>query len=185
MVGVLAALSTVLPAATLARSRRAHASACADAHTPATRASTRAMRAAVVCLINQQRAAHGLPRLRVSRRLDRSAQRWTNAIVARGIFRHGDVGARIRATGFVWQANGENIASGFLTPSQLVRAWMASAGHCQNILSPVYTDVGTGLNRHRLRGYAPGTWTQDFALPMHQPPASRKLGPANGCPYSS
>jgi hypothetical protein len=40
------------------------------------------MRAAVLCLINRQRTSRGLPTLHASRRLNRSAQGWTEHIVA-------------------------------------------------------------------------------------------------------
>jgi uncharacterized protein YkwD len=62
---------------------------------------------------------------------------------------------------------------------------MASTGHCENILSPTYRDVGTGVNRHAVGGYAtgPATWTQDFALPMGKSAPSRSVGPMDHCPY--
>ena len=72
-----------------------------------------------------------------------------------------------------------------MTPRQVVDGWMASAGHCENILNPTYRDVGTGVNRHAVGGYAsgPATWTQDFALPMGSRAPSRNSGPAHHCPY--
>lgn len=138
-----------------------------------------------MCLINEQRRAHGLPRLRESRRLDRSAQGWTDTMVRDGMFTHGsDFAARITAAGFTWSTAGENIATGFPTPRSVVDAWMASTGHCQNILSPSYADVGTGVDNHGIRGYGgPATWTQDFALPQGASPPSNNSGPAAGCPY--
>jgi uncharacterized protein YkwD len=144
------------------------------------------MRTAVVCLINQQRAAHRLPALQADSRLDRSAQAWSNAMVAKHDFSHGaNFAGRITATGFRWASAGENIATGYRTPRQVVRAWMGSAGHCENILNPTFRDVGTGVNRHGVRGFAsgPATWTQDFALPLGQSAPSHNWGPAKGCPY--
>jgi uncharacterized protein YkwD len=144
------------------------------------------MRTAVLCLINHQRARHGLPSLLDSPLLDRSAQGWTNAMVATRAFWHGsDFSARITAVGFVWRDAGENIATGFPTPSKVVSAWMASKEHCRNILDPSYSRVGTGLNRHAVGNFAsgPSTWTQDFALPMLGKAPSSKTGPARGCPY--
>ncbi|MGZ4218114.1 MAG: CAP domain-containing protein [Solirubrobacteraceae bacterium] len=162
------------------------ASACPNANRPATRSTVPAMRAAVVCLINEQRAAHGLPALRADDRLNSSAQSWSNRMVATHSFTHGtNFAARISAAGFKWSSAGENIATGFMTPRQVVNGWMASAGHCENILSPTYRNVGTGVNRHAVGGYAtgPATWTQDFALPMGRSAPSRRLGPMDHCPY--
>jgi uncharacterized protein YkwD len=194
--GLLAAGSLVaVPAASAHRSHKRHLPrthrhhgrawhGCRHADTPATGASAHAMRTAVLCLINGQRAAHGLPGLQGSMRLNRSAQDWTNEMVASGNFTHGsDFSARISAVGFSWSAAGENIAAGFLTPREVVSGWMRSTDHCHNILSPVYRDVGTGVVARGLDGAGAATWTQDFALPRGQSPMSGNWGPANRCPY--
>jgi uncharacterized protein YkwD len=163
-----------------------HRRHCADADKPAVAASDPAMRAAVLCLINRQRSARHLPALRDNRLLDRSAHGWSVTMVQTGAFTHGaDFAARITAVGFDWSAAGENIATGFQTPRQVVAAWMASKDHCQNILDPDYREVGTGVSRYAVRNWAsgPSTWTQDFALQMGAPAPSGNWGPANGCPY--
>jgi uncharacterized protein YkwD len=184
-----AATFTAVPGASASTGHHAHAAqSCANAGTPAVGASPQAMRKAVVCLINAQRVARHLPALHEQSRLDRSAQGWTNQMVTGGQFSHGsDFSARITAVGFDWSNVGENIASGFATPLQVVNAWMASTGHCQNILSPIYSDVGTGVNGRAVRGAAsgPATWTQDFGLPMSQHAPSHNSGPAHGCPYAA
>lgn len=192
IVGVLAfsALVNTLPASAAGKRHphaRRHAadSRCANADAPVSRGDNPALRASVVCLINKARAAYGLPGLHASSQLDRSAQGWTNAMVASGQFSHGDPGARVSAVGFRWSTVGENIATGFATPRQVVAAWMASQGHCYNILAPIFTNVGTGVNRGEVRGFAsrPGTWTQDFGLPMGRGAASGNWGPADSCPH--
>ena len=161
-------------------------SACAGANARVGRASTQVLRSAVVCLINQERAAHHLPALTASPLLNNSAQRWTNAMVSSDQFTHGtNFAGRISAAGYNWRSAGENIATGYATPRSVVAAWMASTGHCQNILNPSYRNIGTGVSRRIVKGYATGvgTWTQDFALGMHQSAPSGNYGPASGCPY--
>ena len=144
------------------------------------------MRDAAVCLINQQRIKHHLPALHVHQDLNRSAQGWTNVMVDTSRFTHGrDFGSRIAAAGYSWSSAGENIATGFLTPEAVVKAWMASPDHCQNILDPTYSDVGTGLSNHRLGRYGPSTWTQDFGLWTGHHAPSANYGPQSGCPYKS
>jgi uncharacterized protein YkwD len=162
----------------------AHAKGCANANVPAARASKSEMRKAVVCLINKERTSRGLPALHVSAKLDSSAQGWTNTMVDDDSFTHGeDFAARISATGFQWSEAGENIASGYRTPAQVVSAWMASPGHCRNILDPQYAEVGTGVVARAVRSAAsqPSTWTQDFALGLYQQAPSANWGPADGC----
>jgi uncharacterized protein YkwD len=184
----IVALMVVAPVAGARHRARAHRSSrtCADANTRVGRAPRSALKAAVVCLINKQRRAHGLPALRLNHRLDRSAQDWTNFMVAQDEFSHGsNFSARISAVGFNWSAAGENIATGFPTPREVVDAWMGSTGHCQNILSPSFADVGTGIRAKPIRGFAsgPATWTQDFGLPVGHHPPSGNTGAAAGCPY--
>lgn len=158
---------------------------CAGAHARIASTARPELQAAVVCLVNVQRTSRGLPALRESARLDRSAQGWTNVMVRVHTLTHGaDFAARISAVGFAWSMAGENIATGFLTPTAVVRAWMASPGHCQNILSPSFLDVGTGVSRPSVAGAGrAGTWTEDFGLPRGAHAPSGNIGPANGCPY--
>ncbi|HTX12521.1 MAG TPA: CAP domain-containing protein [Solirubrobacteraceae bacterium] len=162
------------------------ASACSGANDAVQSTSPQILRGVVVCLINQQRALHHLPALSASPLLNRSAQGWTNVMVSSDQFTHGtNFASRIGAVGYDWRMAGENIATGYATPRGVVRAWMASTGHCQNILNPAYRNIGTGVSARAVRGYAtgPGTWTQDFALGMNSTPASNNFGPADGCPY--
>jgi uncharacterized protein YkwD len=165
---------------------RAHAApTCVNAHARLGRVPPADTDAAVVCLLNVQRAQYGLPAVRANRRLDHSAQRWTNIMVRDRAFSHGaDFAARISAVGFNWSHVGENIADGFSTPSGVVHAWMRSTGHCQNILNPMFRDVGSGFDPGTaMSGDRHGTWTLDLALGWTQRAHSRNFGPAEGCPY--
>lgn len=174
---VWAVLHDAVPAAAQVR--------CADATVSAKRLSDAAVRAALVCLINRYRTERGLPPLSVSPLLNRAAQGWTDTMVSKDEFGSGDLGARVRAAGVNYSTAGENIATGLRTPRQVFRAWLASTYHCQNILSPTYRQVGTGVIPRPVRGYAShaATWTQDFALPVGKRPPSGNSGPADGCPY--
>jgi uncharacterized protein YkwD len=155
---------------------------CANANTAATNANKSTMRTAVVCLINKQRTARGLPALQEQSQLQRSAQDWTDSMVAQNIFTHGTAfWNRIQATGYDWQTLGENIATGFATPQEVVNAWMGSAGHCRNILDPNYVSVGTGVLPQPILSAAndAATWTQDFGRTMSQNAPSHNWGPAD------
>ena len=172
----------------------AHSTAARRTGSPGCRYAQRAiasvsrpqLQRSAVCLINRQRRDHGLPALSINQRLNRSAQGWTNEMVGHRYFSHGaDFSARISAVGFDWSHAGENIATGFRTPAAVVRGWMASTGHCQNILNPIYREVGTGVSDHLIGGFSSsaGTWTQDFGLLMGQRVASGNWVPAERCPY--
>ena len=46
---------------------------------------------------------------------------------------------RIERAGYTnWSTNGENVAAGFTVggPNDVVAAWLASSGHCENIMNP-------------------------------------------------
>jgi uncharacterized protein YkwD len=188
-VPVTATAASAKPSAAKHHRHRHHARAavaCAGANASVGNTSPDVLRSAVVCLINQQRAVHHLPLLQASPLLNHSAQDWTNAMVSTDQFSHGvNFAGRISAAGYVWRSAGENIATGYSTPRTVVHAWMASTGHCQNILNPTYRNVGTGISSHPVRGFANGlgTWTQDFALGMHQSTPSGNFGPMDRCPY--
>jgi uncharacterized protein YkwD len=157
---------------------------CPDANVAITQAQPGQMRLAVLCLVNEQRTAHGLPKLTPSDKLDRSAQGWTDSMVDSDEFSHGSAFMdRISAAGFDWTTVGENIATGYETPASVVRAWMNSPGHCANILDPAYREVGTGVSARRIPRASSevGTWTQDFGRLMGQPALSGNDGPANAC----
>lgn len=181
LIGAFAAL----PGGAVAKRRHHPTRVCAYAGVPANRAPAGRMREAVLCLVNKERGSFGLPQLHPSAKLNSSAQGWTNAMVQGGFFDHGDPGSRISGAGYSWSAEGENIATGYPTPRDVVTGWMHSAGHCSNILSPNYRDLGIGVNGHPVRGYAggPATWTGDFGLGRGQGAPSGNSGPANSCPH--
>jgi len=76
--------------------------------------------------------------------------------------RHGAwVVERAREQGYPWRAIGENIAAGQGSAQQVVGGWLASPGHCANILSPDFGEMGAAyaLNpRAAMEIY----WTQVF-----------------------
>lgn len=83
-------------------------------------------------------------------------------MATRGFFNHvnpdGDnPGARIAASGYSPSGWGENIAAGYPTPEAVVEGWMNSDGHCSNMMSDDFTEVGVGHNGLY--------WTLVFAKP--------------------
>ncbi|NBA98026.1 CAP domain-containing protein [Pseudomonas sp. R5(2019)] len=49
---------------------------------------------------------------------------------------------RARAAGYRGRQIGENIAAGQGSPSQAMASWLASPGHCANLMNPMFTQVG-------------------------------------------
>jgi len=69
---------------------------------------------------------------------------------------------RIIANGYSnYYTVGENIAGGQTTLKEVMDAWLASPGHCENIMNDKYTEVGVALVIESESTY--GTyWTQNF-----------------------
>jgi uncharacterized protein YkwD len=73
-----------------------------------------------------------------------------------------DVVERVERTGYRWSWVAENVAwsvGGEMTPDEVVAGWLASPGHCRNILSPNFPETGVGK--------AGAYWVQVFAAPQH------------------
>lgn len=61
---------------------------------------------------------------------------------------------------------GENIAAGYDTVSAVMDGWLASPGHCANLMNPNFTQIGVACIRGST-GNAYGTyWTMDLARPL-------------------
>ena len=74
--------------------------------------------------------------------------------------------SRVNATGYAWSGLGENIAAGYGTVSNVMTGWMASPGHCANIMNPAFTQIGVacikGTSTNRYGDY----WTMDLGRPQ-------------------
>ena len=55
------------------------------------------------------------------------------------------VDGRATRAGYTWHAIGENIAAGQLSADAAVRGWMNSPGHCANIMSPAFSEMGAAF----------------------------------------
>ncbi len=49
---------------------------------------------------------------------------------------------RVTRAGYAWRVVGENIASGPTTPEEVMEGWLASPGHCENLMSPRFNEMG-------------------------------------------
>jgi uncharacterized protein YkwD len=52
------------------------------------------------------------------------------------------IGQRATKANYIWRAVAENAAEGFEVPSDVHRVWLASPGHCKNIMNPAYSEMG-------------------------------------------
>jgi uncharacterized protein YkwD len=66
---------------------------------------------------------------------------------------------RMEAAGYSYTFAGENIAAGNPTAEATMQQWMTSDGHCSNIMSPDFTEIGVGYFAGGSYGHM---WTQAF-----------------------
>lgn len=76
------------------------------------------------------------------------------------------VGDRITETGYQWSVAGENIAAGYDDVASVMKGWLNSPGHCENIMDPRFTEfaverVDADESVADYRNY----WTQVYATP--------------------
>lgn len=68
---------------------------------------------------------------------------------------------RMTREGYSWRAAGENIAAGYSTTRAVVDGWLKSEGHCKNIMSANFKNVGVGYAYSTSSTYK-HYWVTDF-----------------------
>ncbi len=139
------------------------------------------VRAAVLCLINTERAQNGKEPLSPDARLEQAAEGHGKEMLSLDYFDHIAPSGltpvqRIRTTGYIPSSEvgyviGENLAWGTLTlatPQAIVNAWIASPEHLANILEGKYRDTGIDVEpevpQALSEGVAGALYTQEFGV---------------------
>jgi uncharacterized protein YkwD len=100
----------------------------------------------VIRLVNLERTRRGLQPLKTSDKLMIAARNWSQTQAFRGRMYHSRMGY------------GENVAYGQESPQEVMRAWMNSRGHRNNILNSRYSQIGVGAVTNGRSIY----WTECF-----------------------
>lgn len=107
--------------------------------------------------------------LRWSPALANAALAHSQDMASRDYFAHtapggGSVAERVARQGYAWTGIGENIAAGAGSVSQAMQGWLASPGHCANLMNPEFTEMGAAyaLNPRSTHSLY---WTQVFGRP--------------------
>jgi uncharacterized protein YkwD len=128
-----------------------------------------------VFLVNEERRAAGLPPLKRVEPLTLSARAYARLMARDDYFAEDHDTYRRRANGRLarvcawtdrlgsfyvgWNSLGENLASGYETPDEVVSAWMGSAVHRAQILGRGHWETGAGYATGGSEGHY---WVQDF-----------------------
>lgn len=121
----------------------------------------------VVDLVNKERAAAGLPALKLNTKLSGVAEKKAEDLRDKNYFAHqsptyGSPFDMMKQFGISYKSAGENIAKGQKTPAAVMTGWMNSAGHKANILSSNFTEIGVGYVTDSKGGTY---WVQMFIRP--------------------
>ncbi|HEX8697980.1 MAG TPA: CAP domain-containing protein [Myxococcaceae bacterium] len=130
----------------------------------------------VLTLVNQRRAAGATcggvvkppaPSLTLNAKLQCAARKHSKDMGLKNYFSHTGLDGstftqRITWAGYTpYRYAGENISAGYTTPAEVVNGWMASAGHCNNIMNPNFRNLGVGYFYGTTSTYK-HYWTQNF-----------------------
>ena len=129
--------------------------------TPAESTSVSAIEQAVLNLTNVERQKAGLSALQADGKLMESARAKSVDMSSKGYFSHtsptyGSPFDQMKQFGVSYKLAGENIAMGQRTAEEVVKAWMDSPGHRENILKSGFTHIGIGYDANG------NYWTQQF-----------------------
>lgn len=110
-----------------------------------------------------------VPPLTLSAVLSRAALIHSQDMVSKSFLEHRGsdgsmVGERATRVGYKWRTVGENIANGAETADAVVQLWLESPGHCANIMTAGFTEMGIAYAVDR-KSAAGIYWTQVFAAP--------------------
>jgi uncharacterized protein YkwD len=131
----------------------------ADPFSPPAAAQADEVQARVLALVNEARsqprhcgeqAFAAAPSLRLNPALYGLARTHAAEMARYDYFSHtgrdgSTVDGRATRAGYPWHAIGENIAAGQVTADAAVRGWISSPGHCANIMSPAFREMGTAF----------------------------------------
>lgn len=148
-------LATAIAASLTMSAAPAHGADCSGADLLPVAASLSTAKSATLCLLNNERAARGLVSLSSQPTLEAAATSYSQAMVRQGFFGHvSPEGQTIseRLASYTGSASswrtGENLAWGegaLATPSSIVRGWMQSPSHRDNILNGAFREIGIGI----------------------------------------
>jgi uncharacterized protein YkwD len=72
---------------------------------------------------------------------------------------------RVNASGYAWLALGENIAAGYPGVNAVMDGWIASPGHCANLMNAAFAEVGVACVPGAAGDTYANYWTMDLGRP--------------------
>lgn len=120
--------------------------------------------------LNQDRVQYGLKPLVENPELQRAAVAKARDILNNNYFAHvSPTGVQpwdfIKAAGFAYSFAGENLALNYTNPTELEHDFLQSPAHRENLLSPLFTEIGIAVVPGITRGQPAVITVQMFGTP--------------------
>ena len=136
----------------------------------------------IVELTNVERVKLGLPPLRINSLLSEAARQKAADMFAFNYWAHVSPSGRtpwsfFNDVGYKYQYAGENLARDFRDPDSVVRAWMNSPSHRENIVNPKYQEIGVAVVDGTLQGAETTLVVQLFGTQFGAAPVAKSPPP--------
>jgi hypothetical protein len=124
----------------------------------------------IIELTNAERAKQGLKPLRANAFLSEAARQKAADMFAFNYWAHVSPSGRtpwsfFKDAGYKYQYAGENLARDFRDPASVVRAWMNSPSHRENVVNAKYQEIGVAVVDGTLQGAETTLVVQLFGTP--------------------
>lgn len=133
----------------------------------------------LLLLTNQERQNAGINPLILNNKLSEAAAKKAQDMFDNNYWAHNSPSGNtpwvfIKSSGYKYVYAGENLAKGFTTADNAVKAWMASPDHRNNMLSANYEDVGFAVMLGKLNGEETVLIVEELGN-LHMPIARSKV----------
>ena len=140
----------------------------------------------LIMLTNKERQNAGVGSLVINDKLTQAANEKANDMFEYDYWAHNSPTGKtpwtfIKSAGYNYIYAGENLARGFSTPEDVIRAWMESPDHRANMLSSNYRDVGFAVKLGKLNGEETVLIVEEFGnlnMPIASSPKVQDIAPA-------